>query len=123
VPGFAVLGSAAVVVGDGVVGRRFPTGVEVAAYFCCVEAARGMLPGAELTVDAADDRLLVVVRGHRSAEDDGAELRLVDRVEALGGQVVVTSEPGGQSEVRAVIPVTSAHAAASRSEPKTDLLM
>ncbi len=123
VPGSSGLGSAAVVVGEGVVGRRFPAGVEVAAYFCCVEAARGMLPGAELTVDAVDDRLLVVVRGHRSGEDDGAELRLVDRVEALGGQVVVTGEPGDPSEVRAVIPVTSAHAAASSSEPKTDLLM
>lgn len=114
--------STAVVVGDGIGERRFSTGVEIAAYFCCIEAVRGMAPGAELTLDAVDDRLHVVVRGHRSGEDD-SELRLVDRVEALGGQVVVSGAPGGPSEVRAAIPVASAHTAASRSEPKTDLLM
>ena len=36
---------------DGLDGRRFSTEVEVAVYSCCVDAVRGMLPGAELAVD------------------------------------------------------------------------
>jgi GAF domain-containing protein len=107
------------VVGGGIVDRRFDTGVEVATYVCCVEAVRGMRPGAELTVDVVDDELLVVVRGHPTTGDD-SELGFVDRVAALGGQVAVAGVPGGPSSVRAAIPVTSAHTAVSRSEPKTD---
>jgi hypothetical protein len=77
-------------VAAGADGRRYPASVEVAAYTCCVEAARAVRAGAELHVDAGDERLVVTVRG--SPVDATGWQHLADRVEALGGRL--SAEPG-----------------------------
>ena len=88
---------------DGLDGQRFSTAVEVAVYSCCVDAVRGMLPGAELTVDARDDRLAVTVRG-KPGRRAGWQ-HLADRVEALHGRLSVDTSAAGPV-LRAVVPVT-----------------
>ena len=109
-------------VGAGVESRRFGPEVEAATYFCCVEAVRGMLPGTEFSVDAVDGSLSIVIRGRRP-ELDTDDRVLADRVEAVGGQMVLTARVDGSSELRADIPVASDQIDDSRSAPKSDLLM
>jgi signal transduction histidine kinase len=93
---------------------RFSPAVEAAAYFICGEAL------ANVTKYAAASRVRIDVR-HEGGQlavavaDDGAGgadpsrgsgLRgLADRVEALGGQLVVNSPPGGGTRLLAQIPI------------------
>jgi signal transduction histidine kinase len=80
---------------------RLPHAVEAAAYFVCSEAlanAAKHAGTARVTVNAAADarglRLTIVDDGRGGADPHGAGLRgLADRVEALGGSLVVTSRP------------------------------
>jgi PAS domain S-box-containing protein len=93
-------------------GRRLPEQVEAAAYFVVVEALANVQKHAdarlatiaatandyELTIEVVDD-------GAGGADESGEGLRgLADRVEALGGVLVLASPVGGGTCLRAVIP-------------------
>ena len=95
--------------------RRYPPGVEAAAYFCCLEAVQNAAKhgGATTTrveVDAAPDRLTLTIT------DDGAGFdptgitggtglaNIRDRVDSAGGTLQIDSTPGRGTRIRAVIP-------------------
>lgn len=70
---------------DGVGGRRFPSRVEAALYFCCVEAMRTGGAAVELGLDGGDIRLRIA-----GVEAGGLDLRAIaDRIGAVGGSVSV----------------------------------
>jgi PAS domain S-box-containing protein len=92
---------------------RFPEPVEAAAYYVVAEALANVHKhaGASRVVvraAASDDRLVVAVAddGTGGADEAGSGLRgLADRVEALGGRLVLESPLGGGTELRAEIPL------------------
>jgi signal transduction histidine kinase len=91
---------------------RLHDSVEAAAYFVCAEALANVTKHAQTTsarVDATvkDGRLTLEVAdlGVGAADRTGSGLRgLADRVEALGGRLVVESPPGLGTRVVAEIP-------------------
>ncbi len=105
------------IIGDGIRERRFPPAVEAAAYLCCVEAVRGMAFRSELRVDAAGNRLVILARGLRAGTGE-REQTLVDRVEALGGQVISDPSPDGRSSLRVLLPFPGDQAQDGPSQPK-----
>jgi signal transduction histidine kinase len=97
-------------------GVRFPPEVEVAVYFCCLEALQNAAkhaPDAAVTVSLADTggELVVDVRDDGlgfeldTIGDGGGTglLGLRDRLAAVGGDVTVTSAPGAGTAVRLVV--------------------
>lgn len=79
---------------------RFDEPVEVAAYFCCVEAAELLAPPLHVSVAAASDRLRIDVGG---AGVRSADLSMIiDRLAPLDGTAVLI---GSAIEIR--IPATS----------------
>jgi PAS domain S-box-containing protein len=95
-----------------VVDRPLPERVEAGAYYVVAEAlanvqkhARAARVAVEATVD--DRRLVITVAddGVGGADPEGGGLRgLTDRVEALGGQLVVENPSRGGTRLRAEIP-------------------
>jgi PAS domain S-box-containing protein len=96
--------------------RRFPEGVETAAYFVVAEALTNVIKHAEAS--RATVRLTTPDDGHEIAleiEDDGiggAKLLpkgglsgIKDRVEALDGRLRVHSEPRAGTRLQATIPL------------------
>jgi signal transduction histidine kinase len=90
--------------------------VEAAAYFVVAEGLTNVArhadgaSRAEVNVTEADGALVVEVGddGAGGASLNGSGLRgLSDRVAALGGELEVTSPPGGGTKLRAVIPCES----------------
>ncbi|TCC30015.1 hypothetical protein [Kribbella speibonae] len=63
--------------------RRFPAGVEAAAYFCCVEALRTGSVTARIDLAVVGEDLVVRVRGVARGAIDVQSI--VDRIEAVGG--------------------------------------
>jgi signal transduction histidine kinase len=113
--------------------RRFPLSVEAAAYYAVSEALTNATKYANASVAHVD---LNVSNGtlRLSIRDDGVGgadatrgsgiVGLVDRVEALGGTIAVTSPPGGGTSVALELPVDPAEGggdplaeAWSRAEP------
>jgi signal transduction histidine kinase len=96
---------------------RAPRPIESAAYFCCLEALQNATkhagPGANVSihVSMADEALTFRVRDDGAGFDPDAVapgyglINLRDRIDALGGQVAVTSAPGGGTTVAGRIPV------------------
>ena len=104
-----------VVLGELPTGRLQPA-VEAAAYYTCCEAianAAKYAGASAVTVDAvvATDAVTVTVAddGRGGAElDGGSGLRgLTDRVEAVGGRLVIESQPGSGTRVVATLPLTA----------------
>ncbi|HEX5617739.1 MAG TPA: GAF domain-containing sensor histidine kinase, partial [Solirubrobacteraceae bacterium] len=94
--------------------ERLPTGAEAALYFVAAETLTNVAKYAQATSVTVtlrrDDRwaeIEVADDGTGGARpDDGTGLRgLHDRVEALGGELVLTSDPGVGTTVRARVPV------------------
>jgi signal transduction histidine kinase len=92
---------------------RFPSAVEVAAYFVCAEALTNIAKyagasRASVNVRGGDRRLVVAVVDDGVGGADaarGSGLRgLADRVEALGGRLAVDSPAGGGTRLVAEIP-------------------
>jgi signal transduction histidine kinase len=116
--GLAVaLRAAAVSVGvptriDVAAGAGYPPEVAGAVYFCCLEVLEGAGDGARATVTVRDEDgalvFEVVVDGAGSAAPafNGLLTRLRDRVEALGGQLTVRSEPGQGTRVSGSLPLS-----------------
>jgi PAS domain S-box-containing protein len=94
-------------------GERLPQPIEAAAYYVVAEALTNMAKYAQaseasVSVGRADGRAFVEVTddGVGGADEAGGSgLRgLVDRVEALGGRLTVTSPAGAGTRVRAELP-------------------
>jgi signal transduction histidine kinase len=92
---------------------RFPPAIEAAAYFVCAESLTNVAKHAEATrvhvsITHVYGRLRVVVSDDGVGGADPARssgLRgLRDRVEALGGSLVVESPPGSGTQVLAELP-------------------
>jgi signal transduction histidine kinase len=96
------------------VGERLPETIEAAAYFVVCEALTNVAKyahasEARVRVERSDGhaQVEVVDNGVGGADESGGSgLRgLADRVEALGGRLVVTSPAGQGTTVRAQLPV------------------
>ena len=94
---------------------RYPSEIEAAVYFCCLEALQNIAKYAsaneaiirlgrsngDLTFEVVDDG-----RGFDPATAGGSGLtNMRDRVEAVGGALVVSSTPGSGTTIRGRIPV------------------
>ncbi len=94
---------------------RLPDAVEAAAYFVCSEAlanvgkhARAVSAHLDAVIDTGRLHLTISDDGVGGADADGPGLRgLADRVEALGGHLLVESAPGAGTRVLAEIPCDS----------------
>jgi signal transduction histidine kinase len=96
---------------------RYPSEIEAAVYFCCLEALQNIAKYADahdatirlgrsngdLTFEVEDDG-----RGFDQGTVSGSGLtNMRDRVEAVGGTLHVSSAPGSGTTIRARIPVGS----------------
>jgi signal transduction histidine kinase len=97
---------------------RYPSEIEAAVYFCCLEALQNVAKYAganeaiirlgrsngDLTFEVVDDG-----QGFDRATTGGSGLtNMRDRVEAVGGALIVTSTPGSGTTIRGRIPVERA---------------
>ena len=94
--------------------------VEVAVYFCCLEALQNVAkhaPDASVTIGLAtvDGALFFTVADDGpgfdpAAADRGAGLtNMADRLGAVGGTLRIRSSPGAGTEVSGRVPVGDAH--------------
>ena len=119
-------GRPAVTIGAGLADRRLDPSVEAAAYAFCAVAFPAVRPGAHvvLALDGGRLHLSISGRSHVTAADVQP---VIDRVEAVGGQLEVVGGPleaGGAVDLRVVIPVDARdQAASSRPTPNADLVM
>jgi signal transduction histidine kinase len=95
---------------------RHPIEIESAVYFTCVEAVQNALKhargatGVWITLGQTPAELRFAVRddgpGFAAGSVDGRGLRnMRDRVEAIGGHVVIDARPGGGTRVTGSIPL------------------
>jgi len=90
-----------------------PPEVVATAYFCCLEALRSAVARAAVSIRPEDEALLFEV----AIDESGLVSRLGDRVDALGGRLVIESEPGA-SRLRGRLPLTFAsHPQRERGSP------
>ncbi|UJV44381.1 histidine kinase [Streptomyces sp. AMCC400023] len=101
---------------------RFPEQVEVAAYYVTSESLTNAVKHARASVVtvAAEERagvleLLIRDDGVGGAEPDKGSglIGLIDRVEAIGGRLTVTSPPGGGTTLSVRLPLTPPEEAAT----------
>jgi signal transduction histidine kinase len=102
---------------------RYPQEIEAAVYFCCLEALQNMqkyahATHAEIRLNTGDGhvRFEIVDDGvgfdvATTAKGSGLT-NMVDRLDALGGEVQITSSLGTGTRVRGSLPVVSATVAA-----------
>jgi signal transduction histidine kinase len=99
---------------DLAVPRRLPDHVEVAGYYLVAEALTNVAKHAQasrvqLAVKAEDDRLYLSIRddgvGGADARKGSGLIGLVDRVEALGGQIAIMSRLGDGTSLVVNIPL------------------
>jgi signal transduction histidine kinase len=95
-------------------GVRLPDHVETAAYYLVAEALTNAAKHADataatLTLSLDGDRARVEIRddgiGGAAVRPGGGLQGLADRLEALGGEVVVDSAPGAGTTITGVIPL------------------
>jgi signal transduction histidine kinase len=92
---------------------RYPTSTEAALYYCCSEALQNAAkyggPGTTVTVTAhADDKTITLTISDTGQGFDSATIgmgltNMTDRLSAIGGQLVIDSEPGRGTRIAAVI--------------------
>jgi hypothetical protein len=113
--------------------RRFDPQVETAAYLCAQTALgpRTVTVRPQNVLVAGDDRLVMTVTGIGEDVTEGPDWQnVLDRVEALRGEVVVNSRSTEPATLRLEVPLATgegqrlaaAQAAASVSGPKADLV-
>ena len=89
----------------------YPPGVQSAVYFCCLEVLERARDGAQATVTVQDEAgalmfEIVMAGATEEAPPSGLLDRLRDRVEALGGELTVRSEPGQGTRVSGSLPLS-----------------
>jgi signal transduction histidine kinase len=97
--------------------RRYPEEIEVAVYFCCIEALQNAIkyagPGAvvDITLRETPGWLEFQVRDRGAGFDRAAVgdahglLNMQDRAEAVGGRLAVSSRPGQGTLVTGRVPL------------------
>lgn len=126
-----VSGQVDLVVDQQVEGVRFDPAVEVAAYFCCLEALQNVAKHAAgapavVTISAQDDRLIFNVADQGPGFDpDGVSAgvglaSMEDRVAAVGGALSVSASEGRGTVVSGSIPIRDL--ASVRQLPKEEEL-
>lgn len=94
--------------------RRLPDRVEVAGYYLVAEALTNAAKHAKASIvhvdiDAADAYVRISIRDDGVGGADPVRgsglIGLVDRVEALGGKLTITSPPGAGTSLLATIPL------------------
>jgi signal transduction histidine kinase len=96
---------------------RYPTRVETAVYFCCLEALQNVSKHADATavlvhMSSDADRLVVEIiddgRGFPGTEDCHGRgiLNMGDRIGAVGGSIDIASSPGAGTRVRLTVPLS-----------------
>jgi signal transduction histidine kinase len=98
------------------IGRRFPSDVEAAAYFCVTRAVATMTGPTEISVGGGPALRVQI----RSASQATGRQQIVDRVEAVGGRL---SYHDGTLQAVIPLPVVDSQAAMSESGPKVDFSM
>jgi signal transduction histidine kinase len=97
--------------------RRYPQDVEIAVYFCCLEAIQNVAKhagrGVEAVVRIREEKHVLRFEvsdsgcgfnpGHVSAAHGLVNMR--DRMEAVGGTLTVTSSAGSGTSVRGAVPL------------------
>ncbi len=95
---------------------RYPTPVEAAVYFCCLEAIQnarkhaGEGASVRVSIAEADGRLRFEVADDGAGFDVGGKggghgfVNMADRLGAIGGALDVVSEPGEGTRVRGWVP-------------------
>jgi signal transduction histidine kinase len=121
-----------------VAGRRFDPEVEACLYFCGVQAIQNVMRHAgnapsvlRLRLDGDAVRFELTDRGPGFTMGNGAGGRgtqiLLDRLQALDGELAIESRPGEGTAVTGTIPlypaVAASHADSSRSGPNDDFGM
>jgi signal transduction histidine kinase len=110
-------------------GGRAPEPVEVAAYYLVSEALTNIMKhsdatSASVSVTPRGTRLVVAVADDGAGGADrvtGSGLRgLTDRIQALGGRLVVSSPPGAGTTLRAEIPLTQSDLERGGVRPDSD---
>jgi signal transduction histidine kinase len=127
---------------------RYPSEVEAAVYFCCLEALQNVAKyagatTATITLAATDGQLTFTVADDGAGFDPAATPKgsgltnMADRLAALGGELEIRSAPGKGTTVRGRVPAgaegddgvdgqpaaAAAQASASRSGLNEDLGM
>jgi signal transduction histidine kinase len=110
---------------NGRIERRLPEQVEAAAYYVVSEALTNAAKHARaeqvrIVLGVADDTLQLAVsdNGSGGADPDRGSglIGLIDRVEAIGGRIEITSPPGAGTALQVTIPLAALRRRASRSE-------
>jgi signal transduction histidine kinase len=96
---------------------RYPQEIEVAVYFCALEALRsaGHADAAHasirLSVSDGELRFEIAGDGQASGAGDGrpgADLQgMADRIDALGGEILIDSDPGRGTRIHGSVPATA----------------
>jgi signal transduction histidine kinase len=89
-------------------GDRYPPAIARTVYRCCLEAVAHAAAGSRATVDVretAEGVAFEVVVDQDRAVDPGLG-GLKDRVDALGGRLTITSQPGGEARVAGLLPLS-----------------
>jgi signal transduction histidine kinase len=90
---------------DVAAGTTYPPEIAGAVYFCCLDVFERAGAGAHVAISVRNEEGVVVfeiVAGH---DVDAERLPLRDRVEAFGGGVTITEEPGGEITVAGSLPL------------------
>lgn len=106
-------------VGEGLADRRLPAEIEAAAYFLTTEAVANTIKHSgsstvDVALDADGSSLRIEVRDAgvgfdpRCVSSGSGIVGLSDRVRALGGELIIRSEPGQGTAVTAELPVAPA---------------
>ena len=110
---------------NGRIDRRLPEQVEAAAYYVVSEALTNAAKHARaeqvrIVLGVADDTLQLAVsdNGPGGADPDRGSglIGLIDRVEAIGGRIHITSPPGAGTALQVTIPLAALRRRASSSE-------
>jgi signal transduction histidine kinase len=99
---------------DGV--ARYPQETEAAVYFCCLEALQNVAKYAQASrasvrLSATDGSLDFAVQDDGAGFDSAATPRgsgltnMIDRIDALGGSLEVTSVPGEGTRIKGSLPI------------------
>lgn len=92
-------------------GAGYPPEVAGAVYFCCLEVLELVGDRAQVTITVRDAEGAIVFEvveasGSAATVPEGALGRLRDRVEALGGELTVRSEPGQGTRLSGSVPLS-----------------